>query len=75
MENLSHMTEEALHLIELGMERGATGLTDLQFELKTLDNLLFDCGVDLALNLDDFTKMSPLEKIRLMMAKVRYSCV
>ena len=71
MEKLSHMTEEALHLIDLGNEKGATGLSQLQFDLKTLDDLLFECGSDLSLNLDGLLKKSPLERIRLMMAQVR----
>jgi len=71
IEKLSHLTEEALHLIDLGNERGAEGLSQLQFDLKTLDNLLFECGSDLALNLDDLLRKTPLERIRLMMAQVQ----
>ena len=70
IEKLSHLTEEALRLIDLGNERGATGLSQLRFDLETLDNLLFECGSDLALNLDDLLRKTPLERIRLMMAEV-----
>ena len=64
------MTGEALELIKEGVSRGATGLSQLQFDLTILDDLLFECGCDLALNLDEFLKKTPLERIRLMVTKV-----
>jgi len=67
IEELSGQVDNALNLVELGIDSGVKGLDVLHHELQTLQTLVYQCDVDSGLNLTRLQHMSGLEILQLMM--------
>jgi len=63
------LTQNALHLLEIGMESGVIGLREMWNTLLVLNYLIYDCECS-CLNLVEFQSKDPLEIVKLMMSKV-----
>nr|XP_042904334.1 neuroblastoma-amplified sequence [Parasteatoda tepidariorum] len=68
VEARSGLVDNALQLLKLGMQRNIQGLEKLYDDLKTLEILIYDCGIKKDLNLSDFQKLSDSEKVKLIMS-------
>ena len=63
--------DNALALVELGIEYQVPGLEVVHHDFQTLHTLVYHCHVDPTLSLPHLRRMSNLEKVQAMMRKVR----
>ena len=63
--------DNALALVELGIEYQVPGLGVVHHDFQTLHTLVYHCHVDPTLSLPHLRRMSNLEKVQAMMRKVR----
>jgi len=69
IESRASLVDNALSLIEHGIENGIQGLEQTRDNLKWLSVLAYEVNVEPAIGLGEFEKLTDLEKLRLLMSK------
>ncbi|XP_077865799.1 NBAS subunit of NRZ tethering complex-like [Saccoglossus kowalevskii] len=69
IEQFSRQVDNALELINLGIERNISDLNDLHTDLVTMETLVYECGTEPAITFEEFRELSDIEKLQMLMAK------
>ncbi|XP_022105886.1 neuroblastoma-amplified sequence-like [Acanthaster planci] len=69
IERRSRQVDNAVELINLGIERNVQGLESLQDDLLTLEVVTYECQTEASITLDGLQSMTDVDKIHLMMNK------
>ncbi|XP_033634879.1 neuroblastoma-amplified sequence-like [Asterias rubens] len=69
IERQSRQVDNALELVDLGIERNVQGLKALHDDLVTLEVMTYECQTQPGITLDTLQTMSDLDKVLLMMSK------
>ncbi|XP_076354433.1 NBAS subunit of NRZ tethering complex-like isoform X3 [Tachypleus tridentatus] len=68
IEQYSQLVDNALELVQLGLERNVKGLEKLLDDLETMETLVYSCHMDKKLSFEELEKMNSIEKLNLMMS-------
>eukprot|EP00794_Sanderia_malayensis_P009896 gene9896-10909_t len=69
IEERSNLIDNSLSLVEFGIQKGVKGLDEICSNLKWLGVLAYEVGIDPAVSLVDFEKLSDIAKLKLLLSK------